>query len=158
VASEAVDDLVQDTLIACFGSSTRFRAEASFRSYVLGVARNQLFTHVRNVRRRQRDQRLDKTWVELCFSPGHEADEKSPAMLAHALSCLPERLRTPIEHFYFLGRSRPEIAASLQVPEGTVASRIRIARSHLRDMMEAPSAVHAQRAGFALLAVQAQSG
>ena len=50
-ASEAVDDLVQDTLLACMSARERFARRSSFRTFLFGTARNILFEHYRKRRR-----------------------------------------------------------------------------------------------------------
>ena len=46
-----IDDLVSETMKACASSLGRFRGESSFRTYIYGIARNVLRTHIRKAGR-----------------------------------------------------------------------------------------------------------
>ena len=45
------DDLVQETFEACLAGAARFEGRASFRTYMLRIARNRLCEHYRRARR-----------------------------------------------------------------------------------------------------------
>src|SRR3954467_14553785 len=50
VGGEA-DELVQRTFTACVAARESFRADASFRTYLFAIARNQLYTYLRKLPR-----------------------------------------------------------------------------------------------------------
>lgn len=56
--------------------------------------------------------------------------------LRRALACLPEIQRQAIELFYYQERSAAEVAAILDLPEGTVKSHLHRARRALGERME----------------------
>ena len=58
-----------------------------------------------------------------------------PEQLQHALSELPEDFRTPLLLFYFEDFSYREIAQQMQVPLGTVMSRLARAKAFLRGRL-----------------------
>ena len=58
--------------------------------------------------------------------------------LQHALSRLSDAFRLAVVMFYFEGCSYREIADRLDVPIGTVMSRLARARSHLRSVLLEP--------------------
>jgi RNA polymerase sigma-70 factor (ECF subfamily) len=125
-AGEA-EDLAQHTFLTAQAKLDQLR-EA-------GAARNWLCTIVRHafLRQRRPSQRplplLDG--VEPCteFPPPEEIDE---AALQAALDALPEEFRAPVVLFYFQGFSYKDIASQLQVPVGTVMSRLSRAKAQLR--------------------------
>ncbi len=59
----------------------------------------------------------------------------------HAIGSLPDDYRLPVLLFYFEELSYREIAAELNIPIGTVMSRLSRAKSHLREQFEREGAV-----------------
>ena len=47
-----VEDLVQQTFMACLEARSRYRGEASFRAFLFGIARKLLLKHLRDASRR----------------------------------------------------------------------------------------------------------
>jgi len=139
------EDLLQD---ACLRAFERF---GSLRS--LGAARSWLFTilvrtHLNRERSRRRrpetvEADLDETAFERALarwqSPATPeellAREQLREQLRAALSTLDSGLRTVVWLVDVEGFSHREVAEMLQVPEGTVASRLFRARRELRDWL-----------------------
>ena len=46
-ADSEIDDLVQETFLACLRGRDQFKRQSSFRTYLLAIARNTLFTYWR---------------------------------------------------------------------------------------------------------------
>jgi RNA polymerase sigma-70 factor (ECF subfamily) len=66
--------------------------------------------------------------------------EVDPQCLQQALNELPEDFRTPIVLFYFEDFSYRAIAEQMDLPLGTVMSRLARAKAHLRSRLLAPAA------------------
>jgi RNA polymerase sigma-70 factor, ECF subfamily len=66
--------------------------------------------------------------------------EVDPQRLQQALSELPEDFRTPIVLYYFEDFSYRAIAEQMDLPLGTVMSRLARAKAHLRSRLLAPAA------------------
>lgn len=69
-------------------------------------------------------------------SPGVDlalVSEEQAAAVRAALEALPESQRVPLELAYYEGLSQSEIAAKLDVPLGTIKTRMRQALARLRD-------------------------
>jgi RNA polymerase sigma factor (sigma-70 family) len=139
---EGVDDLIQRTFLACVESRDRFRAESSFRTYLFTVARNELFAHLR---RREREQArfdpLEQSVHDLGPTPtGIVAQHRSQRLLLEALRRIPVDLQVALELFYWEDLPASELARVLELPEGTVRTRIRRARqlleAELRELGE----------------------
>ncbi|HET6582482.1 MAG TPA: sigma-70 family RNA polymerase sigma factor [Nannocystaceae bacterium] len=134
---EGVDDLIQRTFLACVESRDRFRAESSFRTYLFTVARNELFAHLR---RREREQArfdpLEQSAHDLGPTPtGIVAQHRSQRLLLEALRRIPVDLQVALELFYWEDLPASELARVLQLPEGTVRTRIRRARQLLEAQL-----------------------
>ena len=67
-------------------------------------------------------------------SPASETDIEpiGPEQLQAAIDELPDEFRIPVLMFYFEDSSYREIAEQLDLPPGTVMSRLSRAKSHLR--------------------------
>jgi len=138
-ASTAVhDDLIQTTFTTCVEVRERFRGEGSFRSYLFGIAYNVLRRHLEQ---RARDIQLDLGTASLQdLAPGvaTRAGERAEQALLHtALRALPVDLQLALELFYWESMSAREIGEILRIPEGTVRSRVRRARTLLRERLAA---------------------
>jgi len=151
--SADVSDLVQRTFLACVEGRARFRRDASFRTYLYGVARNEICRHWRQVRR---DEALDFSTTTL-----HDVDPSPSALalkkqedrlLLEALRHIPLDLQIAVELHYWEGMTGPEIASVLGIPEGTARSRLRRALEALRDRVQAlassPSQLQATMSGL----------
>ena len=136
-AQAQVEDLVQQTFVACVESRDAFRGESSFRAYLFGLARFQLLTYYR---KKHRTQGLDFTNTsvrDLGISPtGLLAQQEDQRLLALALRQVPVDQQIALELTYWEGLSAPEIARVLSIPENTVYSRLRRAKEHLKTALE----------------------
>ena len=139
---EGVDDLIQRTFLACVESRDRFRGESSFRTYLFTVARHELFAHLR---RREREQArfdpLEHSVHDLGPTPtGVVAQHRSQRLLLEALRRIPVDLQVALELFYWEDLPASELARVLELPEGTVRTRIRRGRqlveASLRELAE----------------------
>jgi RNA polymerase sigma-70 factor (ECF subfamily) len=136
----SVDDLVQQTLLACVEGQHAFEQRASFRAFLLGVARFQLYAHYRSSRRDHARFEFD-TVTAFDFSPSpstNAARSSEQRILLEALRRLPVNLQIVLELSYWEDMTAPELAEVLEIPADTVYSRLRRARElldqHLRRM------------------------
>lgn len=142
-AGEDADDLVQQTFLRSVEHADRFRGESSFRGFLFGIARNVLFEHIR---RKVRDGRaspdfgvssildLDPRASTLLFQ---RAEERA---LVQALQNMPVEVQIVVELYYWEELSVDEVASAVEVPPGTVKSRLHRGRDLLRKAMdEAPA-------------------
>lgn len=131
------DDLVQRTFLVC--AEGGFRGESGFRSYLFGIARNLLFEFFRN---RNRDAKRDfdasmSSIFELDSGLSTMAAERGEhRLLVQALHRIPIDIQVTLELFYWEELSVDELAAVLEIPPGTVKSRLHRGRALLRDAME----------------------
>jgi RNA polymerase sigma-70 factor (ECF subfamily) len=136
--NDGAEDLVQQTFLAAVRTSDQFRREGTFRAYLYTIARSKLYDFLR-VRRRKRDpiDFTEVTMADLGPSPsGWAAKREEEIQLREALRRIPVELQIAIELFYFEGMSASEVATVLEIPEGTVRSRVRRALARLRTELE----------------------
>lgn len=138
VASDAdIEDLVGDTLEACVKARDRFRHEAKFRTFLLSIAHYTLCGYLRKRRRLPVAADVDEEPVQ-DLGPGPStmmAGKRERRVLVEALRSLPLMYQVVLELKHFEGMSRSEIAAVLELPEGTVATRVRTGQMRLDEAL-----------------------
>ena len=133
---DAVDDLVQATLLACVESRDRFRGAASFRTFLFAVARKQLYAYYRR-RTGQAPDTLSSV-PDAAQSPAELlVEHEEEKLLLRALRRLPFDFQIAFELFYWEGLGHAELSAVLEIPLGTVKSRLRAGRQQLERELAA---------------------
>jgi RNA polymerase sigma-70 factor (ECF subfamily) len=136
--AEGTDDLIQRTFLAMVESRDRFRGDSSFRTYLFTVARNELFAHLRKSGREQaRFDPLEQSICDFGATPTTiVAQRKEQRLLLEALRRVPLDLQLALELYYWEDMSASELARVLDLPEGTVRTRIRRARQLLEQALQ----------------------
>jgi RNA polymerase sigma-70 factor (ECF subfamily) len=136
--SEGVDDLIQRTFLACVESKDAFRGDATFRTYLFTLARNTLYAHFkRSHKERERIDPLEVSVHDLGPTPtGIVAKRKEQRVLLEALRAIPIEHQLTLELYYWEELSASDLGRVLGVPEGTVRTRIRRAKSLLEQQLE----------------------
>jgi RNA polymerase sigma factor (sigma-70 family) len=135
--SHDVDDLVQDVLLALLNKPSAYEQRGSFKAYLLGVARYQLFDVYRKLRRDGDRLEFETVTVhDLDPSPSeHVAGRGEERLLLQALRHLPIDLQIALELTYWEEFAAPEIAEVLTIPVDTVYSRLRRAKELLKKQL-----------------------
>lgn len=137
-----VDDLTQETFLKAYRSIDSFRGGSSLYTWIYRIARNVCLDALR--RRKFRGQFVydwfQKTDGETDFPDpsGHDVPETRDTRhwIDKALADLPEEFRSVIVFREIQELSYEEIAQILDIPEGTVKSRLFKARRLLRESLE----------------------
>lgn len=133
---DASADLIQRTFLACVEGLPRFRGDGSFRSYLFAVAYRQLCRHYRD-RKGDRIELDSVSAVDLDPSlSGMVAERQELRLFLRGLREIPLELQVVLELHYWEQCSVAEIATALEIPEGTVKSRLRRGREQLRATVE----------------------
>jgi RNA polymerase sigma factor (sigma-70 family) len=126
------DDLAQDTFVQAWRGLAQFRSEASFSTWLLGIAHN----HWRNARRRQRDHAPLEAAPEAAASvPASAARSDLQHDLDGALRQLDADEQLALHLAYQQGLSHGEIAALLDWPLGTVKTSLARSKEKLRHLL-----------------------
>ena len=131
---DAADDLTQQTFLGCVKGKERYRGDASFRTYLYTAARSKLYDHYA-----RRGHPRDRSYVEVSAADlatsigGKVLAREEQRLLLEALRRLPLDMQIAVELHYFEGLRGPQIARVLDIPEGTVRSRLRLARKRLQE-------------------------
>ncbi|MDQ0171936.1 MULTISPECIES: sigma-70 family RNA polymerase sigma factor [Paenibacillus] len=129
------EDLVQDIYIQAYRSLDRYDAERAFRPWLMGITMRQ----VKNYRRRRLtqfrfNQRIEKsdTGMEIDFSVDL-ISKLAHQPLLEQVRRLPYKLQQVVTLHYLNEYTQEEIAWILDIPLGTVKSRIHAALTKLRQ-------------------------
>jgi RNA polymerase sigma factor (sigma-70 family) len=134
---DEAEDLTQDIFLKIFRSLDTFDRRANFQTWLISVSRNLCIDHYRSVRKEREtiDRDIDPgdlTPVSTEVSPYAALEHQDRvSLLKEAMAALPETLRTAVMMRDIRELSYQEIADSLQLPEGTVKSRINRGRTEL---------------------------
>lgn len=134
----AVEDLVQQTFTACVEARARFRGDASFRTFVLAIARNLLLKHLRD-RRRDPDIDADAASLADCGLGASTVVgmRREQQLLLTALRRIAIDSQVVFEMTYWEQMPAREIAAILGETEAAIRGRLRKAKLELRGAIEA---------------------
>ena len=143
----AVDDLTQEVFLRLWRRAGQWKGEAAFRSWLLRIATNLALNHLRTVKRR-REQPIQPV-------PSSEADEDEsvvPTWMIDAATLRPDEALAQIERRHLLRQvvsqlseekqvvfrmvydaqmETRQVASKLEIPEGTVKSRLYHARQQI---------------------------
>ncbi len=114
---------------------------ASVRTWLTSIARNRSIDELRRLD--VRPEGHSTGWEEIAAHPVSASDPEGEAELglarAHvwdALASIPKEQRQVIYLAYFTGQTQREIAAKLDIPLGTVKTRLRLGMEKLRTFLE----------------------
>jgi RNA polymerase sigma-70 factor (ECF subfamily) len=129
------EDVVQETFLKAYRSIGTFKPGTDAKSWLFQILINTIRDHFRRAASRTAPLAMDdvdETEIEmssLVAGPEELAEQREQAeILAEALAKLPEQLAAPLMLREIADQSYKDIAATLQLPIGTVMSRLSRAR------------------------------
>lgn len=138
------EDLTQQAFLIALQKQEQIREPDRACAWLLAVTRTCFLKSVRKVRPVAMAD-LDLAVADSTSSP-HDLAEIDQEQLQAALAELPDDFRLVLVMFYFEELSYQEIAQALDIPAGTVMSRLSRAKGHLRQRLLAASGGSAQAA------------
>ncbi|MDR2753023.1 MAG: sigma-70 family RNA polymerase sigma factor [Oscillospiraceae bacterium] len=147
-------DILQDSYLKVYQSIGQLAQPESFQAWLNRIVANKSKNYLAKVNPRafaDYDDENTMNWQEETnadFLPDERLDQKeAKALVAKLVQDLPEDQRLVVLLHYFSDMEVAEIAQSLNVPEGTVKSRLSRARGKLAEMLR-----RAQNKGITLFA------
>lgn len=133
-ASVECEDLAQETFVRLFRYRRNYRSTARFTTFLYHLARNAWADHGRKIVRIERLATAFKNEVDIASSPA-SGGEGSSLDVDAALNQLSPKLREVIVLNIYQGLRYQEVADVLEIPLGTVKSRINLALNALKGIL-----------------------
>lgn len=141
----AAEELTQEVFFRAWKQAGAYdTSRGTFVTWLLSITHNMAIDELRKRQRRPQRADLEDPAETLAAVEDGERSVEELAWLgalrdevAGALRCLPEAQRRPIELAYYRGLSQREVALALDVPLGTIKTRMRLGMRKLREELEA---------------------
>ena len=129
-------DVLQEALVKVWKNATAFDAEkGSLFTWLTRICRNAAIDKTRTKDFKQTEtSRNGVDLVSISDTPGHD-NELEQLYMRQLIDQLPDKQRNLIDLAYFQGYTQKEISENLELPLGTVKTRIRLAIKHLRSII-----------------------
>ena len=132
------EDLTQEAFCKAQLNLSQLRDPARAKAWLFSILRN---AYLHRVRADGQQRVLSLADVgDVAEPPADPLPDIDPERLQQALNELPEAFRTPIILYYFEDFSYLDIAGQMDLPIGTVMSRLARAKAHLRSRLLPPAA------------------
>ncbi len=139
--SNEAEDATQDSLLAALRSLDSFRSASSPTTWLYSITVNICRTRLQRHKRRERLTKILGTILQVHKARQPSVEEnaiqnEADTTLWRAIHGMNEKHRIPIVLRYYHDLSVSEIARILQIPEGTVHSRLNTARRQLHHVLK----------------------
>jgi RNA polymerase sigma-70 factor, ECF subfamily len=133
---EDAEDVAQDAFIKAHRHFKRMRSRESFRAWLVRTTWRLAIDRQRANRRRDaRHQEHGRSMVKVTTSDP-VLDNERAAHLWRAIDALPDKLRLAVVLSGIDGHTVHDVSRLLQVPEGTVKSRLFLARERMKESLQ----------------------
>lgn len=130
---DEAEDLVQDALVRAYEKQATFHTDGNIRNWLMSILHN---THIDRLRRKRSVERKHDSAAEMAEQSAPASQELSVrlAQIQAAFQDLPEDQREALHLVAIEELSYQEAADVLNIPMGTLMSRISRARARLRNL------------------------
>jgi RNA polymerase sigma-70 factor (ECF subfamily) len=137
---DEAEDGTQETFLAVLRALDSFHGDSSFKTWLFSITINVCRSRLRRENNRERLQQLLQNLFHLrseCEHPERTAMEnEADAELWRSICTLDDKHRIPVVLRYYHDLPVADIAAILDIPTGTVHSRLNHARKKLRILLK----------------------
>ncbi|MGQ0675587.1 MAG: RNA polymerase sigma factor [Rhodospirillales bacterium] len=131
---DRADDLVQDSLERAWSRLSLWRRDGNIRAWLFTIMHNLNANAVRQAKRRPRHDPIDEV-LALPSTPANQEQRLELSMLSQAVAALPVDQRAVVLLVGLEQMRYEEVAGILDLPIGTVMSRLHRGRERLRRAM-----------------------
>lgn len=129
-------EVVQDTMSNVWRKAHLFNeSKGAATTWVYTIMRNVTFDMLRKIKGNKEDNLSDDIWpmVENATSETEAFDDHiENRKLLHIIETLPESQKEVVKGFYLMEMSQEQLATKLNLPLGTIKSRLRLALAKLK--------------------------
>lgn len=147
MSEEISEELTQEIMLTVWRRAESYDPKkAAASTWLFTIARNRRIDYLRGNSRIEvelDDELLDVENTDSDSQVTYVADEQAARQLEKALARLPHEQRQVMHLSYFRGQSHGDIAQWLDIPIGTVKSRIRLAMQSVRESLEEEDSLRA---------------
>jgi len=139
---EQAEDVVQDTLIKLYTHASYYKNIAKFSTWIFTIAKNNALTELRKNKRKQTDSLWTDDGKVIDINSNNQTldrrvqNEIAVDQLNKFLDEIPENFRMAVVLRDFQELSYDEISKILEIPIGTIKSRINRGRIQLAEKMK----------------------
>jgi RNA polymerase sigma-70 factor (ECF subfamily) len=126
------EDLTQQAFLTAQEKLDQLRAAQNARAWLFAIVRN---AYLKSRRRSATVGAIALQHVAELAQPTEESADLTGEELTQLLATLPDEYRLPLVLFYFEEMSYRDIATALELPIGTVMSRLSRGKSHIRQRL-----------------------
>ncbi len=132
------EDLFQEVFIKVYRMLETFRGESSIKTWILRIAANTCKDYLKSAYSRKVVPMMEFTEEAITSEDDYEEveNEDTAQAVKNAVMQLPENHREVVMMVYYQEMSLDEAATVLEVPVGTVKSRLARAREKLKEKLE----------------------
>jgi len=133
--NDAVQDLIQDTMLKAFANQDKFRAGTKIGAWLYTIMKNTFITHYYRPGTKYHLVDIDEipsNYRMISYNMGMDA--LSTGEIEKAINQLPQKFKTPFT-MYNQGFKYEEIAEILNLPLGTIKNRIHTARRRVQELL-----------------------
>jgi RNA polymerase sigma-70 factor (ECF subfamily) len=139
------EDVVAEAFLSVWRTAHRFRSECQVSTWLLSIARHRAFSEMR--RRSEAPISEDEACGVVDVGNDPEAATSRTtrsAIVRKCLSQLPLAQSEIVDLIYYQEKSISEVAQILEIPEGTVKTRMFYARTRLAGLLKAAGVYHSE--------------
>jgi len=130
------EDVAQEALLRAYRGYSKLRERGAFRGWLCRIAWRLALDKQRGTRRREKREAAEINTAPMRSVEQIAATSEFEGHLGRAMDELPEKLRQALVLAAIEGYSTREVANMLDLPEGTVKSRVHLARKQLAEKLQ----------------------
>lgn len=135
INSNDADDMIQDICLTAYLKYGQLQKKDSFKPWILSIARNRCNDYFRSIRRVPEVPLEDIPESKLVYG---RLGPAIPSPVEETMDLLTDRDREMLRMYFWQRLSLAEISEKLNIPVGTVKSRLHTAKAHFREQYPYP--------------------